>query len=128
MSDAEGRPEPPVAPGAGEHGGRHELTLYVSGASDRSRRAVERIRRLCDEELAGRFELHVVDLHQQPALAMKDGIVAAPTLIRHLPLPLRTLVGDLSNTERVLVGLDLRPLPPRAEPGEGSESGNERQQ
>lgn len=100
---------------------RYVLTLYVSGASLRSRRAIAEIRRLCDEELEGRFELQVIDLHQQPALAVEHGIVAAPTLIRHLPLPLRTLVGDLSDTERVLVGLDLRPLTP----GEGEQKRDE---
>lgn len=104
----------------------YELTLYVSGASPRSRRAIAQIRKLCDEELEGRFDLQVVDLHQQPALAVQQGIVAAPTLIRHLPLPLRTLVGDLSNTQRVLVGLELRPLPPSEGRGEGSSDGDER--
>ena len=105
---------------------RFELTLYVSGASPRSRRAIKQIRKLCDEELEGRFELQVVDLHQQPALAAQQGIVAAPTLIRRLPLPLRTLVGDLSDTERVLVGLELHPLPSWEDRGEGSSGGDER--
>jgi circadian clock protein KaiB len=99
---------------------RYVLTLFVSGASPRSERAIAEIRKLCEEKLQGRFELQVVDLHQQPALAVQQGIVAAPTLIRHLPLPLRLLVGDLSNSQRVLVGLDLHPLPASEDRGEWS--------
>lgn len=126
MGDDTDGPDGFLAAHRDPRGDRYELTLYVSGASPRSRRAIAQIRKMCDEELEGRFELQVVDLHQQPALAVQQGIVAAPTLIRHLPLPLRTLVGDLSNTERVLVGLELRPLPPWEGGGEGSSDGDER--
>jgi circadian clock protein KaiB len=77
----------------------------------RSARAIENVRAICEEHLQGRYELEVVDLYQQPALARSEQILAAPTLIKELPLPLRRLLGDMSDRERVLVGLDLRPKP-----------------
>lgn len=85
------------------------LRLYVTGMTPKSIRAIANIRKICDEHLQGRYELEVVDLYQQPQLAQNEQIIAAPTLIKELPRPLRRMVGDLSNTERVLVGLDLRP-------------------
>ena len=88
---------------------RWSLTLYVAGASPRSAEAIDTVRRICDEELAGRVELRIVDVSEQPALAIGEGIVAVPTLVRRLPLPIRTIIGDLSDTDRVLVGLQLRP-------------------
>jgi circadian clock protein KaiB len=74
----------------------------------RSTRAVENVRTICEEHLKGRYDLEVIDIYQQPTLAKGDQILAAPTLIKKLPLPLRRVIGDLSSTERVLVGLDLR--------------------
>jgi circadian clock protein KaiB len=88
---------------------RYLLRLYVTGMTSRSRRAIENIRTICEEHLHGSYELEVVDLYQQPVLASGEQIIAAPTLIKRLPLPLRRIIGDMSDTERVLVGLDLRP-------------------
>lgn len=86
----------------------YTLRLYITGASPKSRRAIANLRAICDEYLEGRYQLEVIDIHQQPTLARGEQIVAVPTLIRQLPRPLRRLVGDLSNKERVLIGLDLR--------------------
>ena len=86
---------------------RYTLRLYVSGATPCSTRAIENVRGLCEEHLPGRYDLEVVDIYQQPGLAEDDGILAAPTLVRRLPLPLRRLVGDLSDPERVLGRLNL---------------------
>jgi circadian clock protein KaiB len=90
---------------------RWSLTLYVSGASPHSARALETVRRLCDEELTGHVELEVVDVADQPALADRDGIVAVPTLVKRLPAPPRQLVGDLADVDRLRAGLDLAPAP-----------------
>ena len=84
------------------------LRLYVTGATPRSVRAIGNIKQICEEHLEGRYVLEVIDLYQQPQLARGEQIIAAPTLIKELPLPLRRIIGDLSSTERVLVGLDLR--------------------
>ncbi len=88
---------------------RYVLRLYVTGMTPRSRRAIQNIRKVCEEHLQGRYNLEIVDIYQQPMLAKGEQILAAPTLIRKLPLPLRRLIGDLSDTDRVLLGLDLRP-------------------
>ena len=88
--------------------GHYVLKLYVTGMTPRSTKAIERLKVICDEYLAGRYELEVIDIYQQPKLAQGEQIIAAPTLVKSLPLPLRRLVGDLSDKERVLVGLDLR--------------------
>ena len=96
--------------------GTYRLRLYVAGSTSRSQRAIANIKQVCERYLAERFDLEVIDIHQQPQLTAADQIVAAPTLIKSLPLPLRRLVGDLSNMEHVLVGLDLQPTPG----GEGS--------
>ena len=85
------------------------LRLYVTGMTPRSTRAVENVRLICEEHLQGRYDLEVIDIYQQPILAKGEQILAAPTLIKKLPLPLRRVIGDLSNTQRVLLGLDLRP-------------------
>ncbi len=85
------------------------LRLYVTGATPRSVQAIKNIRRICEEHLKGRYSLKVVDVYQQPVLAKGEQIVAAPTLIKRLPLPLRRIIGDMANTDRVLLGLDLRP-------------------
>ena len=83
------------------------LTLYVNGASPRSIDAIEAVRRVCDEELGGRVDLEVIDVQQAPALVVRDQIIAAPTLIRRLPAPLRRIVGDLSDPARLRLGLNL---------------------
>ena len=88
--------------------GRYVLRLYVTGMTERSARAISSIRALCEEHLKGRYRLQVVDLYARPQLTRREQIVAAPTLIKKLPLPLRRMVGDLSDRDRVLFGLDLR--------------------
>lgn len=85
------------------------LRLYVAGQSPRSLRAFENLKALCETHLAGHYEIEIIDLLENPRLARGDQIVAVPTLVRKLPEPVRKIIGDLSNTERVLVGLDLRP-------------------
>ena len=87
-----------------------ELRLYVAGKTARCMAAFANLKRICDEHLAGRYRIDVVDLLETPALAKGDEIVAVPTLVRKLPSPIRKIVGDLSNTDRVLVGLQLRSL------------------
>jgi circadian clock protein KaiB len=89
------------------------LRLYVAGQSPKSLHAFANLKHLCEEHLAGRYEIEVVDLVEHPARARSDDILAIPTLVRRLPAPLRKIIGDLSNTERVLVGLRLKPDPPR---------------
>ncbi|MEX2218802.1 MAG: circadian clock KaiB family protein [Phycisphaerales bacterium] len=86
-----------------------DLRLYVAGESAKSLTAVKNLRRLCDEHLAGRYRIEVVDLLKNPQLARGDQILAVPTLVRKLPEPIKKIIGDLSNTDRALVGLDLRP-------------------
>jgi circadian clock protein KaiB len=81
------------------------LRLYVAGQSPKSLRAFANVKRLCDEHLAGRYEIEVIDLIEHPSRAQSDNILAIPTLVRRLPAPLRKIIGDLSNTQRVLVGL-----------------------
>jgi circadian clock protein KaiB len=85
------------------------LRLYITGTTVKSMRAVANVRWLCEQHLAGHYDLEVVDMYQQPELAAREQLFAAPTLIKKLPLPLRRLVGDMSNHERVLAGLDLAP-------------------
>jgi circadian clock protein KaiB len=85
------------------------LRLYVAGQSPRSLRAFENLKALCETHLAGHYDIEIIDLLENPRLARGDQIVAVPTLVRKLPEPVRKIIGDLSNTERVLVGLDLRP-------------------
>ena len=90
-------------------GGRYVLRLYVAGATAGSVRAIEALRRVCAERLEGRYELEVLDIYQLPEHAKRHDVVAVPTLIRQLPEPLRILVGDLSDEQRVLVALDIEP-------------------
>ena len=85
------------------------LRLFVSGATPKSTRAILNLKALCEEHLPRRYTLEVIDIYQQPELAKSEQIVAAPTLIKHLPLPLRRFIGDMSKTESVLLGLNLRP-------------------
>jgi circadian clock protein KaiB len=85
------------------------LRLYVAGQSPKSLRAFANLKDLCDEHLAGRYEIEVIDLVEHPALARADDVLAIPTLVRRLPAPLQKIIGDLSDTERVLVGLRIEP-------------------
>jgi circadian clock protein KaiB len=85
------------------------LRLYVAGQTPKAARAFSNLRKICDEHLAGRYSIEVIDLIQTRALGRGDQILALPTLVRQLPTPIKKIIGDLSNTERVLVGLDLRP-------------------
>jgi circadian clock protein KaiB len=89
--------------------GHYRLRLYVAGQTPRSLSAFSNLKKICDEHLKGRYELEIIDLLQKPQLARGDQILAVPTLVRRLPEPVKKIIGDLSNTERVLVGLDLRP-------------------
>ena len=98
-------PAPPA--GGPKTGRRYVLCLYVTGLTAHSTRAVANLKAICEEHLPGRYDLEVIDLYQQPALARGEQIVAAPTLVRRRPLPERRLVGNLSRTERVLAGLDI---------------------
>jgi circadian clock protein KaiB len=90
--------------------GTYVLRLYVSGMTPTATRAIRNIKAICEERLAGRYELEVVDVYQQPQLAKREQIVAAPTLIKKLPLPLRRIIGDMSNKNHVLLGLELLPF------------------
>jgi len=88
---------------------KYVLRLYVTGMTPKSIKAIQNIRKICEENLKGRYELEVIDIYQQPEYAKKEDILAAPTLIKKLPLPLRKFIGDMSNEEKILVGLDLVP-------------------
>ncbi len=88
--------------------GTYDLRLYVAGINPRSSAAIRSITQICEENLKGRYELRIIDLYQQPTLAKGEQIIAAPTLIKKLPLPLRRIIGDMADKDRVLVGLDLR--------------------
>lgn len=97
----------------GEHAGHHELEqwelrLYTAGQTPKSMAAFQNLKRICDEHLPGRYKIEVIDLLKNPRLAKEDQIVAIPTLVRKLPDPLRKIIGDLSDVERTLVGLQLR--------------------
>jgi len=87
-----------------------ELRLYVAGQTPKSITAFSNLKKLCEEHLAGKYRIEVIDLLKNPQLAKGDQIFAIPTLVRKLPQPLKKIIGDLSNKERVLIGLDLRPL------------------
>ena len=91
-----------------------ELRLYVAGQTAKSLQAFSNLKRICEEHLAGEYSIEVVDLLKNPQLAKGDQILALPTLVRRLPQPVRKIIGDLSNTERVLVGLDLQPRKTKA--------------
>jgi circadian clock protein KaiB len=85
------------------------LRLYVAGTTSKSIRAVANIKEICESSLKNRYDLEVIDIYQQPVLMKGEQIIAAPTLVKKLPLPLRKFIGDMSDTERILVGLDLKP-------------------
>jgi circadian clock protein KaiB len=87
---------------------RYVLRLYITGTTAQSTRAIVNVRKICEDHLQGRYDLEVIDLSRNPALAIGEQIIAAPTLIKKLPLPLRRFIGDMSQTDRILVGLDLR--------------------
>ncbi len=88
---------------------KYVLRLYVTGMTPRSTRAIENIKKICDEDLTGRCDLEVIDIYQRPVLAKGEQIIATPTLVKKLPLPLRRFIGDLSDSKRILLGLDLKP-------------------
>jgi circadian clock protein KaiB len=103
---------PAKGPADGE---TYELRLYVAGHTTRSVRAFANLKKICEEHLQGRYRIEVVDLLKNPTLARGDQILAVPTLVRQLPPPVKKIIGDFSNTERVLVGLNLVPIRPRRE-------------
>jgi circadian clock protein KaiB len=102
-----GAPGSGGVPATGDGAERYVLRLYVTGMTPRSAQAIKNLRAICEEYLDGRYELDVIDIYQQPVLTRGEQIIAAPTLIKKLPLPMRRLVGDMSDRERVLLGLDL---------------------
>jgi len=91
-------------------GGLYNLRLYVAGQTPKSITALANLKKICEEHLVGRYQIEVIDLLEHPQLAAGDQILAVPTLVRRLPEPLKRIIGTLSNLERVLVGLDLRPV------------------
>lgn len=93
---------------ADEPQAKYVFTLYVAGARSRSQRAIENIRRLCEEHLAGRYELQIIDIYQQPALAEDAQIIAAPTLVKKIPPPLQRLIGDLANEGNLRISLGIK--------------------
>jgi circadian clock protein KaiB len=92
-----------------KEGRKYVLRLYVTGTTPKSVIAIRNIRKICDEYLKGTYDLEVIDIYQQPVLAKGEQIIAAPTLLKKLPLPLRRFIGDMSNTEKILLGLDFKP-------------------
>src|SRR5437763_1662384 len=95
---------------------KYLLKLYVTGQTSRSQRAIANLRRLCEEELQGAYEMVVIDVLERPQLAEDEKILATPTVVKELPTPMRRIIGDLSDSEQVLLGLDLRAFP--SEPGQ----------
>ncbi len=91
------------------------LRLYITGNTAQSMRAILNLKRICEEHLRGRYDLEIIDIYKKPELAKGEQIIAAPTLIKSLPHPLRKLIGDLSDTEKVLMGLDIRPVKSKAD-------------
>ena len=88
---------------------KYDLRLYVAGQTPRSLQALSNLKRICEDHLAGQYRIQIIDLLKKPQLAAGDQILAIPTLVRTVPKPMRKIIGDLSNTERVLIGLDVRP-------------------
>lgn len=93
------------------HNAEWVLRLYIAGQSPKSLSAISNLHKICEEHLAGKYDVEVIDLLEKPQLAEGDKIIAVPTLVRKLPAPLRKIIGDLSDTEKALVGLQLKPLP-----------------
>jgi circadian clock protein KaiB len=108
------RPKPKSKKGAKPNHEWWELRLYVAGQTPLSVEAFNNLKRICEEHLHGRYRIEVVDLLVNPTLARGDQILAVPTLVRQLPPPVKKIIGDFSNSERVLVGLNLKPIPPPA--------------
>ena len=100
----------PLAKSGKPKSDKWELRLYIAGNTPKSNAALTNLKKYCEEHLCDRYELEVIDLLQHPQLAAGDQILAIPTLVRKVPVPVRKIIGDLSNAEKVLVGLDLRPL------------------
>jgi circadian clock protein KaiB len=98
--------------GSRRDGPRYVLRLFVTGTTPRSTRAIQNLRALCEEHLPGRYDLEVIDIYQQPVMARGEQIIAAPTLVKRLPAPLRKFVGDLSDASRILAGLEVRTVAP----------------
>jgi circadian clock protein KaiB len=92
--------------------GHYVLKLYVAGTTRQSAKAIENLKTICEEHLKGRYDLEVIDIYQQPNLAKGEQIIAVPTLIKKLPQPLRHFIGDMSNKEKILLGLDIREKKP----------------
>jgi len=88
---------------------KYVLRLYVTGMTPKSTRAIQNIKKICDEDLHGRCDLEVIDIYQRPVLAQGEQIIATPTLVKKLPLPLRRFIGDMADAERIVLGLDLKP-------------------
>jgi circadian clock protein KaiB len=107
MKAIKAAPRSKAAPNAADDG-KWNLRLYVAGQSPKSLRAFENLKKICEEHLAGKYSIEIIDLLKNPQLAAGDQIVAIPTLVRHLPVPIKAIIGDLSNVERTLVGLDLQ--------------------
>ncbi len=100
---------------------RYIIKLYVTGKTPRAQAAIDNLRRICEQELGGQYDLVVIDVLERPQLAEDEKILATPTVVKELPAPIRRIIGDLSDTERVLLGLDLRPAP-QADGRKGGES------
>ena len=92
------------------HPDTYNLRLYVAGQTPKSMAAITNLKKICEQHLSGRYDIELIDLLKNPALAQRHQIVAIPTLIRQLPEPLKRIIGDLSNLEKVLVGLDIQPM------------------
>jgi circadian clock protein KaiB len=90
---------------------KYQLKLYIAGKTSRSENAIRNLRQICEENLDKKYEIEIIDIIERPQLAEDERILATPTLIKSLPPPLRRLIGDLSETEKVLIGLDILPLP-----------------
>ena len=97
---------------------QYSMRLYIMGATERSTRAITNLRKLCDEYLPGQYDLDIVDVYQQPDLAQEAQIIAAPTLVKMLPLPLRRFIGDMSNKENLLAGLEIHSNSPATDDSE----------
>jgi circadian clock protein KaiB len=108
--------EPAPAPAPETDAAHYHLRLFVTGMTPRSARAIQNIRAICEDNLQGRYDLEVVDIYQHPEHVKAEQIVVTPTLVKRSPLPVRKLIGDLSDTERVLVGLDIAPYRLPAKP------------
>lgn len=101
---------------------KYILRLYVTGITPKSQQAIANVKRICEEHLKGRYELEIIDIYQQPALARGEQIVATPTLIKKIPVPLRRFIGDMADTEKILFGLDLVPRKERKQQADSNKN------